>query len=170
MFTVDHGSLGGPFAQQASISHRARNRNAVVISMGRRSLKMQVRMSPFLSLCLSLMMSVGSCRCKPALSVAQVEGAVGFLRPALGDLAEEEEEQAARVRLESFLGNMKQKILRKLNLTSAPQEQGRVDPPPFMMELYNRYAADGSSAPLSDVIRSFGVLGAYWGCSGVPWL
>ncbi|XP_023676350.1 growth/differentiation factor 2 [Paramormyrops kingsleyae] len=126
--------------------------------MGRRILKMQVRMSPFLSVCLSLMMSIGSCRCKPALSVPQVDGAAGFLRPALGDLAEEEEEQAARARLESFLGNMKQKILRKLNLTSVPQEQGRVDPPPFMMELYNRHAADGSSAPLSDVIRSFGVL------------
>ncbi|TRZ02874.1 hypothetical protein DNTS_024417 [Danionella cerebrum] len=55
----------------------------------------------------------------------------------------------------SFLGFMKEGFLRKLNLSSVPQEHRKVQPPQFMMELYNKYASDKNSKPRSNVIRSF---------------
>ncbi|KAI4884665.1 hypothetical protein NFI96_015357 [Prochilodus magdalenae] len=92
-----------------------------------------------LYLCLSL---AGSCKGKPAES-ARTPGS---------DL---EEEDRLNSRLEKVLGTMKEDFLRMLNLSGVPQEQRRVQPPPFMMELYNKYASDKSSIPRSDVIRSF---------------
>ncbi|KAK3528982.1 hypothetical protein QTP70_014122 [Hemibagrus guttatus] len=50
---------------------------------------------------------------------------------------------------------MKEDFLKMLNLSGVPKEQRNVQPPPFMMELYNKYASDMSSVPHSDVIRSF---------------
>ncbi|XP_056325891.1 growth/differentiation factor 2 [Danio aesculapii] len=58
-------------------------------------------------------------------------------------------------KVESFLGFMKEDFLRKLNLSGVPQEHRKVQPPQFMIELYNRYASDKNSIPRSDVIRSF---------------
>ncbi|XP_018582001.1 growth/differentiation factor 2 isoform X2 [Scleropages formosus] len=110
---------------------------------------MQLVRSLLFPLCFSLMVSFGSCWCKPLGGIGSEEGYFGS---AEEDLAEEEDTQA---RLESLLGNMKETLLRKLNLSAVPQEQGRIDPPPFMMELYNRYATDTSSGPQADVIRSF---------------
>ncbi|XP_041942404.1 growth/differentiation factor 2 [Alosa sapidissima] len=59
--------------------------------------------------------------------------------------------------MEWLLGSVKEDLLRKLNLSSAPQEQVHVRPPDFMVQLYNTYAADQSSTPRADVIRSFSV-------------
>ncbi|XP_076121638.1 growth/differentiation factor 2 [Alosa pseudoharengus] len=77
------------------------------------------------------------------------------------ELEEEEEEEEALAdgeeRMERLLGSVKEDLLRKLNLSSAPQEQVRVRPPDFMVQLYNTYAADQSSTPRADVIRSFSV-------------
>lgn len=57
--------------------------------------------------------------------------------------------------LEDFSEPMKEDFLKMLNLSVVPNEQRNVQPPPFMMELYNKYASDMSSVPRSDVIRSF---------------
>lgn len=57
--------------------------------------------------------------------------------------------------MEGFLKPMKEDFLKMLNLSAVPAEQRNVQPPPFMMELYNKYASDMSSVPRSDVIRSF---------------
>ncbi|KAK2866068.1 hypothetical protein Q7C36_002124 [Tachysurus vachellii] len=57
--------------------------------------------------------------------------------------------------LEDFSEPMKEDFLKMLNLSVVPNEQRNVQPPPFMMELYNKYASDMSSVPHSDVIRSF---------------
>uniref|UniRef100_A0A8C3GBI9 Growth differentiation factor 2 n=1 Tax=Cyclopterus lumpus TaxID=8103 RepID=A0A8C3GBI9_CYCLU len=56
-----------------------------------------------------------------------------------------------------LLGTMKKGFLRKLNLSDVPQENSKICPPQFMMELYNKYASDSSANPQSDVIRSFTV-------------
>ncbi|KAG9267364.1 growth/differentiation factor 2 [Astyanax mexicanus] len=96
-----------------------------------------------LYLCLSL---AGSCKGKP------IEGDADVLQTLEEDI---EDEDKLNSRLEKFLGTMKEDFLRMLNLSGVPQEQRRVQPPPFMMELYNKYASDKSSVPRSDVIRSF---------------
>lgn len=62
-------------------------------------------------------------------------------------------------KLESFVKPMKEDFLKMLNLSGVPMEERRVQPPPFMMELYNKYASDMSSVHRSDVIRSFVVQG-----------
>ncbi|KAL6475014.1 hypothetical protein MHYP_G00160540 [Metynnis hypsauchen] len=95
----------------------------------------------YLLLYLSLSLA-GSCKGKPVELAQNLEN----------DL---EEEDILNSRLEKFLGSMKEDFLRMLNLSGVPQEQRRVQPPPFMMELYNKYATDKSSIPRSDVIRSF---------------
>ncbi|KAL4640208.1 growth/differentiation factor 2-like isoform X1 [Arapaima gigas] len=110
---------------------------------------MQLMRSLLFPFCFSLIVPFGSCWCKPLLGVTSEEGYFGS---AEEDLAEEENTEA---RLQNFLGNMKETFLHKLNLSNIPQEPGRVEPPPFMMELYNKYATDTSSGPQADVIRSF---------------
>lgn len=72
-----------------------------------------------------------------------------------------EEEYDFNSKLESFLGFMKEDFLRKLNLSGVPQEHRKVQPPQFMIELYNKYASDKTSIPRSDVIRSFVIQGKY---------
>lgn len=102
-----------------------------------------------LQLCLTLGVSIGSCACKPLGNDIQSE-------EFYSELSEEGEPDSW---MEKILGTTKQGFLRKLNLSDVPQEQGRICPPPFMMELYNKYASDRSAIPQSDVIRSFTVQG-----------
>lgn len=79
---------------------------------------------------------------------------------SIGQVAQQEDESLEnhldeRDNAEGFLEPMKEDFLKMLNLSRAPSEQRNVQPPPFMMELYNKYASDMSSVPRSDVIRSF---------------
>lgn len=56
----------------------------------------------------------------------------------------------------SFLENMKTDLLRSLNLSRVPsQVKTKEEPPQFMIDLYNRYTADKSSIPASNIVRSF---------------
>ncbi|XP_036401133.1 growth/differentiation factor 2 [Megalops cyprinoides] len=117
---------------------------------------MQSLKSLLFPVCFSLMLSVGYCRCKPLTSLIQKEEAEveGLRRSSERDLTRVEDEDMRR-RQRSFLGNMKEEFLRKLNLSGVPQEHSKIDPPQFMVELYNRYASDKSTMPRSDVVRSF---------------
>lgn len=99
-----------------------------------------------LYLCLSL---VWLCEGKSITQVTQQEDK----KFALEDYLEDQDN------LESFLEPMKVDFLKMLNLSGVPMEQRKVQPPPFMMELYNKYASDLSSVPRSDVIRSFVIQG-----------
>ena len=111
-------------------------------------------------MCLSLLVSTGSCRCKPLNKVILTEDPEGFFHFSDQDLVEEDEVEAdSQSKLESFLGTMKEEFLKKLNLAEVPQEHSRIYPPQFMMELYNKYASDTSAMPRSDVIRSFTLQG-----------
>nr|XP_056706255.1 growth/differentiation factor 2 [Euleptes europaea] len=56
----------------------------------------------------------------------------------------------------AFLENLKADFLRSLNLSEVPsQEKSKEEPPQFMINLYNRYAKDKSSSPISNIVRSF---------------
>lgn len=60
----------------------------------------------------------------------------------------------------SFLENMKTDLLRSLNLSRVPsQVKTKEEPPQFMIDLYNRYIADKSSIPASNIVRSFSTEG-----------
>uniref|UniRef100_A0A7N8WTS0 Growth differentiation factor 2 n=1 Tax=Mastacembelus armatus TaxID=205130 RepID=A0A7N8WTS0_9TELE len=99
-----------------------------------------------------LVISTGSCTCKPLNNDIQSEGFYSELSEE--DLLEEEDMDS---RMENLLGTMKEGFLRKLNLSDVPQEHSKIYPPQFMMELYNKYASDSLAIPQSDVIRSFTV-------------
>ncbi|KAJ0060088.1 hypothetical protein NL108_003920 [Boleophthalmus pectinirostris] len=103
-----------------------------------------------LQFCLSLVVSSGSC--KPLISDVQTEDNEGLY----SQLTQEED---TKNRMANLLGTMKEDFLRKLNLSDVPQEENKITPPQFMMELYNKYASDSSVIPQSDVIRSFTVQG-----------
>ncbi|XP_010863480.1 growth/differentiation factor 2 [Esox lucius] len=103
-------------------------------------------------MCLCLLVSIGSCRCKPLNDVLQSEDPEDVFETSEKDLFEDEDMD---FRLQSFLGNMKEEFLKKLNLSDVPQEHSKIFPPPFMIDLYNKYASDQSAMPRSDVIRSF---------------
>ncbi|XP_006147802.1 growth/differentiation factor 2 [Tupaia chinensis] len=63
--------------------------------------------------------------------------------------------------LKMFLENMKVDFLRSLNLSGVPsQDKTRVEPPQYMLDLYNRYTTDRAAAPASNIARSFSVEGA----------
>ncbi|CAL8248299.1 unnamed protein product [Merluccius merluccius] len=63
--------------------------------------------------------------------------------------------------MQSLLENLKEQFLRTFNLSGlagALQPAGggsRVEPPEYMMELYNRFANDHSAMPTANIIRSF---------------
>nr|XP_020471512.1 growth/differentiation factor 2-like [Monopterus albus] len=116
---------------------------------------MQLSRAFLFQLCLSLALSTGSCTCKPLNNDIQSEDSEGFY----SKLSEEDllEEEDTDLRMENLLGTMKEGFLRKLNLSDVPQEHSKINPPQFMMELYNKYASDSSAVPQSDVIRSFTV-------------
>ncbi|KGL81559.1 Dorsalin-1, partial [Tinamus guttatus] len=69
-------------------------------------------------------------------------------------------EDETHVDFKAFLENMKMDLLRSLNLSKVPsQEKTKEEPPQFMIDLYNRYAADKSSIPASNIVRSFSTEG-----------
>ncbi|KAK7134210.1 hypothetical protein R3I93_017576 [Phoxinus phoxinus] len=94
-----------------------------------------------------------------ATSVGLCEGkSLGSLEDTMFIQGEEqnlEEDDDFNSKLESLSGFRKEDFLRKLNLSGVPHEHRKVQPPQFMMDLYNKYASDKTSIPRSDVIRSF---------------
>ncbi|XP_073346326.1 growth/differentiation factor 2 isoform X1 [Pagrus major] len=116
---------------------------------------MRISRSFLFQVCLSLVVSIGSCTCKPLSNDIQSEDPREiYTQLSEDDLLEEEDTDA---KMENLLGTMKEGFLRQLNLSDVPQEHGKIYPPPFMMELYDKYASDSSTMPQSDVIRSFTV-------------
>uniref|UniRef100_A0A6J0SHJ2 Bone morphogenetic protein 10 n=1 Tax=Pogona vitticeps TaxID=103695 RepID=A0A6J0SHJ2_9SAUR len=54
------------------------------------------------------------------------------------------------------LQDFQNKFLKVLNLSEVPlQDASKVEPPEYMLELYNRFATDKSSMPLANIVRSF---------------
>ncbi|XP_059973931.1 bone morphogenetic protein 10 [Mesoplodon densirostris] len=56
----------------------------------------------------------------------------------------------------TLLQSMKKEFLKTLNLSDIPmQDAAKVDPPEYMLELYNKFATDRTSMPSANIIRSF---------------
>ncbi|XP_004580134.2 bone morphogenetic protein 10 [Ochotona princeps] len=56
----------------------------------------------------------------------------------------------------TLLQSMKDEFLKTLNLSDIPtQDSAKVDPPEYMLELYNKFATDRTSMPSANIIRSF---------------
>ncbi|XP_072520994.1 bone morphogenetic protein 10 [Salminus brasiliensis] len=68
-------------------------------------------------------------------------------------------EQDSEVDLQSLLENLRGQFLRTFNLTGRgpPMQPGapRVEPPEYMLELYNRFANDRTAMPSANIVRSF---------------
>uniref|UniRef100_A0A3B1K7G7 Bone morphogenetic protein 10 n=1 Tax=Astyanax mexicanus TaxID=7994 RepID=A0A3B1K7G7_ASTMX len=80
------------------------------------------------------------------------DGRGGFVDPSFL-------EQDSEVDLQSLLENLKGQFLRTFNLTGRgpPMQPGapRVEPPEYMLELYNRFANDRTAMPSANIVRSF---------------
>ncbi|KAF6320876.1 bone morphogenetic protein 10 [Rhinolophus ferrumequinum] len=60
------------------------------------------------------------------------------------------------VDFDTLLQSMKDEFLKTLNLSDIPmQDSAKVDPPEYMLELYNKFATDRTSMPSANIIRSF---------------
>jgi len=71
-----------------------------------------------------------------------------------------EVEDETHFNFKTFLENMKTDLLRSSNLSKVhSQVKTKEEPPQFMIDLYNRYAADKSSIPASNIVRSFSTEG-----------
>ncbi|XP_016348604.1 growth/differentiation factor 2 isoform X1 [Sinocyclocheilus anshuiensis] len=114
-------------------------------------MKMQGLRYLLLLMSINFATSVGLCDGKSLGEIASLEDTM-FIQAEEQSL---EEQHDFNSKLENYLGFMKEDFLRKLNLSGVPQEQRKVQPPQFMIELYNKYASDKTSIPRSDVIRSF---------------
>ncbi|XP_007938274.1 bone morphogenetic protein 10 [Orycteropus afer afer] len=56
----------------------------------------------------------------------------------------------------TLLQSMKNEFLKTLNLSDIPtHDSTKVDPPEYMLELYNKFATDRTSMPSANIIRSF---------------
>ncbi|XP_029617789.1 bone morphogenetic protein 10-like [Salmo trutta] len=69
-------------------------------------------------------------------------------------------EQDSDVDMQSLLVNLRGQFLRTFNLSglgppAQPPGSARVEPPEYMMELYNRFANDRTAMPTANIIRSF---------------
>ncbi|XP_078498823.1 growth/differentiation factor 2 [Lissotriton helveticus] len=97
-----------------------------------------------------------------ALSVLNITPGSGRGNP-LGSLSRTESPETPpspegdqHLDLSAFLENMKEDFLKSLNLSNVPShERIKLEPPQFMIDLYNRYAMDKSSTPSSNIVRSF---------------
>ncbi|XP_031153758.1 growth/differentiation factor 2 [Sander lucioperca] len=116
---------------------------------------MQSSRSFLFQVCLCLVASICSCTCKPFNNDIQSKHHERLYSQLLEEYLLEEEDTNSK--MENLLGTMKEVFLRKLNLSDVPQENSKIYPSQFMMELYNKYASDSSANPQSDVIRSFTV-------------
>lgn len=57
---------------------------------------------------------------------------------------------------DALLQNLQNELLKALNLSGIPlEEEAKVDPPEYMLELYNRFARDKTLLPSANIVRSF---------------
>ncbi|XP_001507701.1 growth/differentiation factor 2 [Ornithorhynchus anatinus] len=103
----------------------------------------------------ALFFLVGCGKCKPLEDWDQV-AAMGRANSVFGDSRNEEDDLSFDFK--TFLENMKVDFLRSLNLSGVPtQDRTKVEPPQFMIDLYNRYTTDKSTTPASNIVRSFSI-------------
>ncbi|XP_075392139.1 bone morphogenetic protein 10 [Tenrec ecaudatus] len=106
--------------------------------------------SPALRLCALFCLVVHSASGSPIMSLEQ--SPLEEDMPLFEDVLSEQD----GVDLDALLQTMKNEFLKTLNLSDIPlQDSAKVDPPEYMLELYNRFATDRTSMPSANIIRSF---------------
>ncbi|KAM9166715.1 bone morphogenetic protein 10 [Pangshura tecta] len=97
---------------------------------------------------LSLLVHLAACSPIMSLEQTSLEEDV----PLFDELLSEQD----GVDFSTLLQNMKNEFLKTLNLSDIPlHETAKVEPPEYMLELYNRFATDRTSMPSANIIRSF---------------
>ncbi|XP_006110855.1 bone morphogenetic protein 10 [Pelodiscus sinensis] len=97
---------------------------------------------------LSLLVHLAACSPIMSLEQSSLEEDV----PLFDELLSEQE----GVDFNTLLQNMKNEFLKTLNLSDIPlHEKSKVEPPEYMLELYNRFATDRTSMPSANIVRSF---------------
>ncbi|MBN3300192.1 bone morphogenetic protein 10 [Amia ocellicauda] len=65
-------------------------------------------------------------------------------------------EQDSELDFQTFMQTLRSQFLKTFNLSGFPQQGAtKVEPPEYMLELYNRFANDRSSMPSANIVRSF---------------
>uniref|UniRef100_UPI00398E96FF bone morphogenetic protein 10-like n=1 Tax=Pristiophorus japonicus TaxID=55135 RepID=UPI00398E96FF len=71
-------------------------------------------------------------------------------------LLEDDVQEEDPVDFNTLLANMKGELLKSLNVSGSPAiDAAKVEPPEYMIDLYNRFANDKTSMPRSNIVRSF---------------
>ncbi|CAM5127414.1 unnamed protein product [Natator depressus] len=97
---------------------------------------------------LSLLVHLAACSPIMSLEQTSLEEDV----PLFDELLSEQD----GVDFSTLLQNMKNEFLKTLNLSDIPlHETAKVEPPEYMLELYNRFATDRTSMPSANIVRSF---------------
>uniref|UniRef100_A0A8C8RAP8 Bone morphogenetic protein 10 n=1 Tax=Pelusios castaneus TaxID=367368 RepID=A0A8C8RAP8_9SAUR len=97
---------------------------------------------------LSLLVHLAACSPIMSLEQSSLEEDV----PLFDELLSEQD----GVDFSTLLQNMKNDFLKTLNLSDIPlHETAKVEPPEYMLELYNRFATDRTSMPSANIVRSF---------------
>ncbi|KAL4636034.1 bone morphogenetic protein 10 isoform X1 [Arapaima gigas] len=112
------------------------------------------------SMCIPILLALVSlvvlqphtCYCGPITAPEEPDGRGNFGDPSLL-------EQDANLDMQGLLETLRGQLLHTFNLTGlGPATQPgapRVEPPEYMMELYNRFANDHTAMPSSNIVRSF---------------
>ncbi|XP_078522778.1 bone morphogenetic protein 10 [Lissotriton helveticus] len=87
--------------------------------------------------------------CSPIMSL---EDSLTDERPLFDEVLTEQ----GGLDFDTLLESMKDEFLKTLNLSGIPGHSlVKVDPPEYMLELYNRFATDKTSMPSANIVRSF---------------
>ncbi|XP_017377579.1 bone morphogenetic protein 10 [Cebus imitator] len=106
--------------------------------------------SPVLTLCALLCLMAHLVSGSPIMSLDQ--SPLEEDMPVFDDVFSEQD----GVDFSTLLQSMKNEFLKTLNLSDIPTEDSaKVDPPEYMLELYNKFATDRTSMPSANIIRSF---------------
>ncbi|KAK1154104.1 bone morphogenetic protein 10-like [Acipenser oxyrinchus oxyrinchus] len=106
-------------------------------------------------LCAALWFFVHSGICSPIMAPVDLHPGVdpdGY--PFLSDHLLE---QDSGLDFQSFMQTIRHQFLKTFNLSGLPQHEAaaKVDPPEYMLELYNKFANDRTSMPSANIVRSF---------------
>ncbi|XP_074837843.1 bone morphogenetic protein 10 [Carettochelys insculpta] len=97
---------------------------------------------------LSLLVHLAACSPIASLEQSSLEEDM----PLFDELLSEQD----GVDFSTLLQSMKNEFLKTLNLSDIPlHETAKVEPPEYMLELYNRFATDKTSMPSANIVRSF---------------
>ncbi|KAM5227461.1 bone morphogenetic protein 10 [Ctenodactylus gundi] len=105
---------------------------------------------PVLRLCAVFCLAVHSVSASPIVGLEQ--SPLEEDMPFFDDVFSEQD----GVDFNAMLQSMKDEFLKTLNLSDIPmQDSAKVDPPEYMLELYNKFTTDRTSMPSANIIRSF---------------